>query len=132
VRPVSPGCRGGAAFPGEGVAVPAVQGEAAAQFLFFTGVFVLVPAGAGFGAWSVMGFGVFVEASSERVVGEVDGEARIPEMHQAVKEVPPQFAVGAIGKPLGLVAAFVVVVMGAGVFAQQVVHEFVACGFRVE
>ena len=45
----------GAAFPRQVVAVPAVKGETAAQFLFLSGVFILIPAGAGFRAWAVVG-----------------------------------------------------------------------------
>ena len=42
-------------------------------------------------------------------------------MHQAVEQVPVQLAVLAVVPAPDLVAAFVVVVVGAGVFAQQVV-----------
>lgn len=51
---------GRAAFPGEVVAVPAVQGEAAAEFSLSACLFVAVPLGAGFGATFVVGAGVFV------------------------------------------------------------------------
>ena len=50
---------GRGAFPGEGVAVPAVEGEAAAQFALFARLFVAVPLRAGFGAVSVVGVGAF-------------------------------------------------------------------------
>ena len=50
----------GAAFPGEGVAVPAEQGETAPQFALFAGLFVLVPLRARFVSVWVVGIGVFV------------------------------------------------------------------------
>ena len=50
---------GRVAFSGEGVAVPAVEGEAAAQFALFARLFVAVPLRAGFGAVSVVGVGAF-------------------------------------------------------------------------
>ena len=43
-----------------------------------------------------------------------------------------QLAVLAVVPAADLVAAFVVVVVGAGVFAQQVVHQFVAFGVVVQ
>ena len=50
---------GRVAFPGEGVAVPAVEGEAAAQFALFARLFVAVPLRAGFGAVAMVGVGAF-------------------------------------------------------------------------
>ena len=55
---------GRGAFPREGVAVPAVEGEAAAQFALFTCLFVVVPLRAGFGAFSVVGVGVFAQTEA--------------------------------------------------------------------
>ena len=74
-----------AAFPSQVVAIPAVKREAAAKLAFLAGVFVFIPAGAGFWARAVVGFGKFVEATSEGVVAEVDGEARIAEVNQAIE-----------------------------------------------
>ena len=50
---------GRAAFPGQGVAVPTEEGEAATQFTLFSRLFVLVPLRAGFRAIAVVGIGVF-------------------------------------------------------------------------
>ena len=58
----------GAALPGEGVAVPAEQGEAAPQFALFARLFVAVPLRAGFASVQVVGVGVFVETTAQRVV----------------------------------------------------------------
>ena len=55
---------GRGAFPREGVAVPAVEGEAAAQFALFAGLFVVVPLRAGFGAVPMVGTVVFVQADA--------------------------------------------------------------------
>ena len=52
---------GRGAFPRQGVAVPAVESEAAAQFALLACLFVVVPLRAGFGAFSVVGVGVFVQ-----------------------------------------------------------------------
>ena len=52
--------------------------------------------------------------------------------HQTVKQVPVQAALLAVVPTADLVAAFVVVVVAAGVFAQQVVHQGVAFGVVVE
>ena len=80
----------------------------------------------------VVGVGVFVEASSQRVVGVVDAQSAVFKAYQAVEQVPAQAALLAVVPAANLVAAFVVVVVGAGVFAQQVVHQFVALGVLVQ
>ena len=80
----------------------------------------------------VVGVGVFVEASSQRVVGVVDAQPVVFKAYQAVEQVPVQAALLAVVPAADLVAAFVVVVGGAGVFAQQVVHQFVALGVLVQ
>ena len=79
-----------------------------------------------------MGVGVFVETSSQRVVGVVDAQPVVFKTHQAVEQVPLQLALLAVVPAADLVAAFVVFVVGAGVFAQQVVHQFVALGVLVQ
>ena len=78
---------GRGAFPGEGVAVPAVEGEAAAQFALFTRLFVVVPLRAGFGAFSMVGVGAFTQATTEGVVDVVDAQARVVKARQAIKQV---------------------------------------------
>ena len=80
----------------------------------------------------MVGVGVFVEASSQRVVGVVDAQSVVFKAYQAVEQVPLQLALLAVVPAAGLVAAFVVFVVGAGVFAQQVVHQFVALGVLVQ
>ena len=80
----------------------------------------------------MVGVGVFVEASSQRVVGVVDAQSVVFKAYQAVEQVPVQAALLAVVPAADLVAAFVVVVVGAGVFAQQVVHQFVALGVLVQ
>jgi len=75
---------------------------------------------------------VFVETSSQRVVGVVDAQLAVFKAHQAVEQVPVQAALLAVVPAADLVAAFVVVVVAAGVFAQQVVHQFVALGVLVQ
>ncbi|VVN48783.1 hypothetical protein PS681_06128 [Pseudomonas fluorescens] len=67
-----------------------------------------------------------MQAASQCVVGKINAEARVFEMHQSIKQVPAQIAALAVVPALDLVAAFVVVVVGAGVFAQQVVDQFAA------
>ena len=79
-----------------------------------------------------MGVGVFVETSSQRVVGVVDAQPVVFKTYQAVEQVPVQAALLAVVPAADLVAAFVVFVVGAGVFAQQVVHQFVALGVLVQ
>ena len=80
----------------------------------------------------MVGVGVFVEASSQRVVGVVDAQSVVFKAYQAVEQVPVQAALLAVVPAADLVAAFVVVVVGAGIFAQQVVHQFVALGVLVQ
>ena len=87
-------CR--AAFPGEGVAVQAEQCETAPQFALFAGLFVLVPLQARFASVWVVGVGVFVEASSQRVVGVVDAQSVVFKAYQAVEQVPLQLALLAV------------------------------------
>ena len=79
-----------------------------------------------------MGVGVFVETSSQRVVGVVDAQLAVFKAHQAVKQVPVQSALLAVVPAADLVAAFVVVVVAAGVFAKEVVHQGVALGVVVQ
>ena len=79
-----------------------------------------------------MGVGVFVETTAQRVVGVVDAQLAVFKAHQAVEQVPVQAALLAVVPAADLVAAFVVVVVGAGVFAQQVVHQGVAFGVVVQ
>ena len=79
-----------------------------------------------------MGVGIFVQPAAQCVVGVVNTQADVVELHQAVEQVPLQLAVLAVVPAAGLVAAFVVFVVGAGVFAQQVVHQFVALGVLVQ
>ena len=83
----------GAAFPGQSVAVPAEQGETAPQFALFAGLFVLVPLRARFVSVWVVGVGVFVEASSQRVVGVVDAQSVVFKAHETVEQVLVQAAV---------------------------------------
>ena len=54
---------GRVAFPGEGVAVPAVEGEAAAQFALFARLLVAVPLQAGFGVVLMVDVGGFCSRS---------------------------------------------------------------------
>ena len=75
---------------------------------------------------------MFVQTTAQRVVGVVDAQLAVFKAHQAVKQVPVQAALLAVVPAADLVAAFVVVVVAAGVFAQQVVHEFVAFGFLLQ
>ena len=75
---------------------------------------------------------MFVETSSQRVVGVVDAQLAVFKAHQAVEQVPVQAAVLAVVPAADLVAAFVVVVVAASVFAQQVVHQFVAFGVLLQ
>ena len=103
---------GRGSFPGEGVAVPAVEGETAAQFALFTRLFVVVPLRAGFGAFSVVGVGAFTQAPAEGVVDVVDAQTHVVELHQAVEQVPVQLALLAVVPAADLVAAFVVFVVG--------------------
>ena len=87
---------GRATFPGQGVAVPTEQGEAAAQFPLFARLFVLVPVRAGFRAMLVVGVGVFVDAPPQRVVGVVDAECVVFKAHQTVEQVPAHLALLAV------------------------------------
>ena len=80
----------------------------------------------------MVGVGIFVQPAAQCVVGVVNTQADVVELHQAVEQVPLQLAVLAVVPAAGLVAAFVVFVVGAGVFAQQVVHQFVALGVLVQ
>ena len=64
---------------------------------------------------------MFVQTTAQRVVGVVDAQLAVFKAHQAVEQVPVQAAVLAVVPAADLVAAFVIVVVGAGVFAQQVV-----------
>ena len=75
---------------------------------------------------------MFVETPSQRVVGVVDAQLAVFKAHQAVEQVPVQAALLAVVPAADLVAAFVVVVVAAGVFAQQVVHQGVAFGVVVQ
>ena len=64
---------------------------------------------------------MFVQTTAQRVVGVVDAQLAVFKAHQAVEQVPVQAAVLAVVPAADLVAAFVIVVVAAGVFAQQVV-----------
>ena len=75
---------------------------------------------------------MFVQTTAQRVVGVVDAQLAVFKAHQAVEQVPVQAAVLAVVPAADLVAAFVVVVVAAGVFAQQVVHQGVAFGVVVQ
>ena len=123
---------GRSAFPGEGVAVPAVEGEAAAQFALFACLFVVVPLRAGFGAFSMVGVGAFTQTATEGVVDVVDAQARVVKAYQAVEQVPVQLALLAVVPAADLVAAFVVFVVGASVFTQQVAGRVEGEGFHAE
>ena len=81
---------GRAAFPGQGVAVPTEEGEAATKFALFACPFVLVPVRTGFRAMLVVSVGVFVDAPPQRVVGVVDAEGVAFKAHQTVEQVPAQ------------------------------------------
>ena len=59
---------------------------------------------------------MFVQTTAQRVVGVVDAQLAVFKAHQAVEQVPVQAALLAVVPAAGLVAAFVVVVVGAGVF----------------
>ena len=74
---------------------------------------------------------MFVETPPQRVVGVVDAQLAVFKAHQAVEQVPVQLAVLAAVPTEDLVAAFVVVVVGAGVFAQQVAGRVEGEGFHV-
>ena len=87
---------GRAAFPGQGVAVPTEEGEAATQFTLFAGLFVLVPVRAGFRSMLVVGVGVFMEAPHQRVVGVVDAECVVFKAHQSVAQVSTHLALLAV------------------------------------
>ena len=76
--------------------------------------------------------GVFVQAPTQGVVAVVDAQLVVFKAHQPVEQVPVHTAELAVVQALDLVAAFVVVVVAAGVFAQQVVHEFVAFGVLLQ
>ena len=80
----------------------------------------------------MVGVGVFVQTPTQRVVGVVDAQLAVFKAYQAVKQVPVQAALLAVVPAADLVAAFVVVVVAAGVFAQQVVHELVAFGVLLQ
>ena len=80
----------------------------------------------------MVGVGAFTQPSAEGVVDVVDAQTHVVELHQAVEQVPVQLALLAVVPAADLVAAFVVFVVGAGVFAQQVVHQFVALGIVVQ
>ena len=73
-----------------------------------------------------------MDAPPQRVVGVVDAECVVFKAHQSVEQVPAHLALLAVVPAADLVAAFVVFVVGAGVFAQQVVHQFVALGVLVQ
>ena len=75
---------------------------------------------------------MFVQPPPQRVVGVVDAQLAVFKAYQAVKQVPVQAALLAVVPAADLAAAFVVVVVAAGVFAQQVVHEFVAFGVLLQ
>ena len=75
---------------------------------------------------------MFVQTTAQRVVDVVHAQLAVFKAHQTVKQVPVQAAVLAVVPAADLVAAFVVVVVGAGVFAQQVVHQGVAFGVVVQ
>ena len=87
---------GRAAFPGQGVAVPAKQGEAATQFALFTRLFVLVPVRAGFRSMLVVAVGVVMDAPPQRVVGVVNAECAVFKAHQTVEQVPAHLALLAV------------------------------------
>ncbi|KVV14004.1 hypothetical protein AP059_00001 [Pseudomonas sp. TAA207] len=70
-----------------------------------------------------------MDAPPQRVVGVVDAEGAVFKAHQTVEQVPAHLAVLAVVPAADLVAALVVFVVRARVFAQQVVHQCVA--FRV-
>ena len=75
---------------------------------------------------------MFVQTTAQRVVDVVHAQLAVFKAHQTVEQVPVQAAVLAVVPAADLVAAFVVVVVGAGVFAQQVVHQGVAFGVVVQ
>ena len=75
---------------------------------------------------------MFVQTTPQRVVGVVDAQLAVFKAHQTVEQVPVQLAVLAVVPAAHLVAAFVVVVVAAGVFAQQVVHQGVTFGVVVQ
>ena len=77
---------------------------------------------------------MFVQPPPQRVVGVVDAQLAVFKAHQAVEQVPVQAALLAVVPAADLVAAFVVVVVvvAASVFAQQVVHQFVAFGVLLQ
>ena len=87
---------GRAAFPGQGVAVPTEEGEAATQFTLFACPFVLVPVRTGFRAMLVVSVGVFMDAPPQRVVGVVDAECVVFKAHQTVEQVPAHLALLAV------------------------------------
>ena len=80
----------------------------------------------------MVGVGAFTQPSTEGVVDVVDAQAHVVELHQAVEQVPVQLALLAVVPAADLVAAFVIFVVGASVFTQQVVHQFVAFGVVVQ
>jgi len=76
--------------------------------------------------------GVFVQAPTQGVVAVNDAQLVVFKAHQPVEQVPVHTAELAVVQALDLVAAFVVFVVSAGVFAQQVVHQFVALGVLLQ
>ncbi|MNZ99377.1 hypothetical protein D3C78_1186980 [compost metagenome] len=112
-----------AAFKGQQVTVPTVDGVAATVLLVEFGAFQLVPHRSGFAAVVVLGFGQLEQASAQRVVGEGGGQSVICVADQAVVQVPGELRFFAVVQAFLEVAALVVAVVGADVVAQQVIEQ---------
>lgn len=99
------------AFPGEGVAVPAEQGEAAVQLALALGSLQLVPASTGFRFVPVMRRRVLVQPTPKGVVAVLDLELVVAVSLQAVEKMSGEPGLHTVVQPMAQVAPLVVGVM---------------------